>query len=64
MSEERRSAPEAEGLVALTVRVPAAVVRALRAAAAREGASAEAVAALWLAEHAEEIARNNEKPHG
>ena len=62
MSDQQKPAPDTEGLVALTVRVPAAVVRALHATAAREGASAEAVAALWLAEHAPEIERANRRP--
>jgi len=40
-------------LAPLTLHVRPATLRRLRAAAAREGASVEAVAALWLEEYAE-----------
>lgn len=45
------------GPVTLTVRVSAKVAHQLRSAAAREGQPPEAQAALWLEEHAEEVAR-------
>lgn len=49
--------PGGNELIPLTVRVRPETLRALRAAAAREGASPEAVAALWLEEHAAELGR-------
>ena len=47
---------DAPGWETLTVRVRAEVLQALRAAAAREGQPPEAQAALWLEEHAAEVA--------
>jgi ABC-type proline/glycine betaine transport system substrate-binding protein len=46
-------------MVTYLVRVRAEVARRIQAAAAREGASPEAVAALWLEEHAEEVPRTH-----
>lgn len=45
-----------DGWVTLTVRVRRSVLQALRSAAAREGQPPEAQAALWLEEHAAEVA--------
>lgn len=47
------------GPISLTVRVSAKVAHQLRSAAAREGQPPEAQAALWLEEHAEEVARGS-----
>jgi hypothetical protein len=44
-------------LVELRVHIRASVLQQIRAAAGREGASAESLAALWLEEHAEELRR-------
>lgn len=53
--DDGRGQPAApgNGLVPVTVRLRGDTVRQLRQAAAREGASLEAMAALWLEEHAE-----------
>lgn len=58
-SESGTGRPDEAGMVTYLVRVRAEVARRIQAAAAREGASPEAVAALWLEEHAEEVPRTH-----